>query len=255
MGTWTVGLLLASSLALGSGAGHHALPGSLDDGLGLPDEPVESLDLGPLDEVTSPVDEGLSSTMSIVEPLIEPVIEPIEEIVEPVVDPLIDEVLEPVVEVPVDPDPLPDEGGDPLPPPQPPEDAVGADPDPGASTVLPTDPAAPEPTPGFEPAAAPGAARLGVGSGDERLLPLLEAARFRSPVVLPVEPGSTLEGILAWLSSGPAIVRVLAAPMELLWVLIRALISAGSGLVAPFSLLVALVVRQVREARRSSVVG
>lgn len=271
VGTWTVGLFLAGSLALGSGVGQYALPGSLDEGLGLPEEPVGSLDLGPLDEVASQVDEGVSAVVAVSEDLIEPVLDPVEEIVDPIVEPvldpliddLVDPILDPIVEDPVDPnpDPLPEEGSGRSPASQPATDPTSprsdGDAGPAVSPVsLPDRPIFEPSAPFIDQTAVPGRA-AGDDSElrDERLIPLLEAGRFRSPTALPIEPGSTLSGILAWLSSGPAIIRVLAAPMELLWVLARALVSAGSGLIAPFSLLVALIVRQVREARRSSPVA
>ena len=71
------------------------------------------------------------------------------------------------------------------------------------------------------------------------------------PVVANRIDDSSLYGrLLGWLTSTGSALRVLAAPLLGFEILVRALLSAGSGLVAPLSLLAAFVFRMLREGRR-----
>ncbi|MDX1447939.1 MAG: hypothetical protein R3246_02655 [Acidimicrobiia bacterium] len=70
--------------------------------------------------------------------------------------------------------------------------------------------------------------------------------------IVPVEDSSLYTRLLGWLSgAGSAFLGLLAGPLLALEILLRALLSAGSGLVAPASLLVSYLGRLVWESRRA----
>lgn len=186
-------------------------------------------------------------------------VDDVETAVEEVVDPLVGEVVD-VVDV------VDDDVGDPdvvttRPP------VSSGDGPPGApeldSSSLPDDGPATESVPsaevistleaGEDQAAldrpSPSADRTAIDiRSDDRLEALLLAGSRPSTMSAETPP---LDGVLAWLTEGPTIARVLAAPLALLGLLVRALLSAGSGLLAPLSLTAAIVIRQLYRARHT----
>lgn len=78
---------------------------------------------------------------------------------------------------------------------------------------------------------------LATATGLERPVPVVQAV-----------DDSIYARLLSWLGGG-GIVDLLAGPLLGLEILLRALLSAGSGLVAPTSLLAALVFVWLRESR------
>lgn len=99
-------------------------------------------------------------------------------------------------------------------------------------------------------------------SGSFELAQSLQVALTRSVLASPAVSGplvdssgsSWLLGLTGWLrSAGGGLVDLLAIPLKLLELLGRALLTAGSGLVAPASLAIAFTLHAVRDQRWQSV--
>jgi hypothetical protein len=206
-----------------------------------------------LEPVVDPVVEELEPVVDLVDPVLDPVVDlvdpaldPVEEVVDPVLDP-VDEIVDPVEEI-VDPV---EEIVDPVE-----EDPGSVDPE-GATPVEGT----PRPRPGSEPSPIPigsqppvqvssqgvgDPAAIGGPAGAAALLPSTRPEVVLSPLVT----GSLLAEILDWVRRIDA-GSILAAPFLALRVLLRALLSAGKGLLAPAVLLAGFAFLMARDRRHS----
>ncbi len=131
-----------------------------------------------------------------------------------------------------------------------PESTVPVRPDPTLPAVtttipLPTTTAAPRPTPPVTPARD-----LGSTSSLLDLHPEFQTPAVAGFVAQPQPESSHLSRILDFVG-GMTLVSFLAAPLLALEVLLRALASAGEGLLAPFAMLVLLAVALRRDHRIS----
>jgi hypothetical protein len=207
-------------------------------------EPVVDL----VDPVLDPVEEVVDPVLDPVEEVVDPVLDPVEEVVDPVLDPVdevVDPVLDPVEEI-VDP--------------------VGEVVDPHPGVVDPGDDRgnpveeAPSPSPGSAPAPVGAVVTTGVsdqgaaGSPATGGLAGTAAALLPSPqpevVLSPLVAGSLLADILDWVGRFD-VGSILAAPFLALRVLLRALLSAGKGLLAPAVLLAGFAYLMARDRRLS----
>jgi uncharacterized protein YggT (Ycf19 family) len=197
-------------------------------------EPVTDPLLEPVEELLAPVtDPLLEPVEEVLDPITDPLLDPVEEVLDPITDPLLD----PVEEV-VDPitDPV-DEVVDPL---------INPDPQPEGGTP-----------PGLSDSATVGGSVISVpslgGEGSFESQPTSAAVSFVSSAISLLPPPSSgvvvppslaqslLSQILDWLSGFDA-GSFLAAPFLGLRVLLRALASAGQGLLIPGMMLVVLAV-------------
>lgn len=205
--------------------------------------------------ITEPVDETLEPVLEPVVPLPDSLLEPVDDLLAPLTDPITDPILDPVEEV-VDPiiDPV-EEVVDPV------EDVI--DP-PSEPSLLPADdgnhlgsPVLPPPSPTEGDSSRPPAGVVGSRgepvassaasfvSSAVSLLPPPSAGLVLAPTTL---PQSLLTHILDWLSEADA-GSLLKAPFFGLQVLLRALASAGSGLLVPGLLLVTFAFLMGRDRR------
>ncbi|HEY7582764.1 MAG TPA: hypothetical protein VIB78_03990 [Acidimicrobiia bacterium] len=244
-------ILFALALPARAGLG-DLLGGVLEDPISELTEPltplvtsvplVEDL-LETTESLTSPVvtvvDSLASPLVTVVDEVVSPIIEPVEEIVDPeVVEPPLDpvtEVLDPVLDVPVAP----------LPPVEPIPTLVN-------STTAPTRFEIVEQTFDQVAVAPPVVADIDRSAPPTNTIQrALLSSIVRSSVSLRDREGNVpvvtnpdwLNALRGWLESGvAALLDVIAIPARLLEILLRALLSAGSGLVAPAAILVSLAV-------------
>jgi hypothetical protein len=94
----------------------------------------------------------------------------------------------------------------------------------------------------------------GTGSGSDPTALRVVAAAEPAPLSEPSGPdGAVYARLLGWLTAGGfGVLGVLAAPLLGLEILLRALLSAGSGLVAPLSLLASYLVRLIWVGRQDA---
>lgn len=244
--------------------------------------------LNPVDDLPI-IDEVLDPVLEIVDPVVDlvaPVVDPLGEVVDPIVgggvDPVLDQIVMPVVEEVVQPileEVVPPLVEDPVPPPveeivPPPLDdlfpPIGSVVDPGGSAVA--GPASPgnesartsEPTSQFE--SSPGnvdageslvlahslQSRLAV-DGQEAKLETGTSSRVAETRIHAASIG-WLDGLTDWLrSAADGLLGLLTLPVRLFEILIRALLTAGSGLVAPASLLLVFTAYAIRDRRSGRV--
>jgi hypothetical protein len=259
-------LALVAILTLGLASPAQAGLGDLGDGLL---DPVEELPL--IGGIVEPVVEVVEPVEEVVEPVLAPVVDPVVEVLDPVVEEVVDpvvEVVDPVVEV-VDPvvevvDPVV-EVVDPV--------VEVVDPvvevvDPPGSIV---DHVADEPSvieegvSSIESVAASGPSLAGHvdqilsdvdDHGSLGLAQTLQAALASTRGTLPTVAGRLVDssgaawlmGLTDWLHrTANYLMDVLSIPLRLLEILVRALLTAGSGLVAPASLALAFTIYAVRD--------
>jgi uncharacterized protein YggT (Ycf19 family) len=201
-------------------------------------EPVgEILDpvVDPVVEVLSPItDPLLDPVEEVVDPITDPLLDPVEDVVDPITDPLLD----PVEEV-VDPllDPVEDVVDPPLEPNPPP---VGGGNPPGLETNSSQSPA--------------DVAGASVGPVSSSTADLVSSAVSLLPppsagvVLSPTLAQSLLSQILDWLSEFD-VGSFLTAPFLGLQVLLRALASAGRGLLVPGAMLAVFAILMARDRR------
>lgn len=210
-----------------------------------------------VDSLASPVvtvvDQLASPVVTVVEQVVSPIAEPLDEVVGPIVEP-VTEIVDPgVVEPPVDPvdpvteilDPVLDVPPAPLPPIEPTLPVVN-------STETVTRFEVVELTFDQVPVAIPIAADIDRSAPPtETIQRALLSSIIESSVSLQDREGNDpvvtnsdwLSALRGWLASGVSgFFDVVAIPARLLEILLRALMSAGSGLVAPAAILVALAV-------------
>lgn len=263
-------ILFALALPAQAGLG-DLLGGMLEDPISELTEPlaplvtsvplVEDL-LETTEALTSPVvtvvDSLASPVVTIVEQVVSPTAEPSDEVVDPIVEPVeeivdpVEEIVDPVVEPPIDPvdpvtqilDPVLDVPPPSLPPAEPTLPVVNSTESVTRFEVVEStfdqvlvtpieediDRSAP-PTDTIQRALLSSIVESSVALRDRE---------GNDPVVTNPDWLSALRG---WLESGvSALLDVIAIPARLLEILLRALMSAGSGLVAPAAILVALAV-------------
>ncbi|HJQ94138.1 MAG TPA: hypothetical protein VJ935_00320 [Acidimicrobiia bacterium] len=200
--------------------------------------------------VVTVVDQLASPVVTVVEQVVSPIAEPPDEVVDPIVEP-VEEIVDPeVVKPPIDPvtetpDPVLDVPPAPIPPIEPTLPVVNS----GESVTR------------FEiveltfdqvSVAIPIEADVDrSASPTEAIQRALLSSILESSVSLQDREGNDsvltnsdwLSALRGWLASGvSALLDVIAIPARLLEILLRALLSAGSGLVAPAAILVALAV-------------
>jgi uncharacterized protein YggT (Ycf19 family) len=245
--------LILLLIAAPANAAPHSLSFSLGELLGpvvAPLEPVAESAGDLLEPITEPTGEILEPVidpaLEVLSPVTDPLLEPVEEVVDPITDPLLDpveEVVDPITDPITDPvedvvDPITDpvdEVVNPLrdPDPQPEGGTPPGSPDPatdGGSVIS-------VPSLGGEGSfeSQPTSAGESIVSSAISLLP----PRSGGVVVAPSLAQSLLSQILDWLSGFDA-GSFLAAPFLGLRVLLRALASAGQGLLIPGMMLVVL---------------
>ncbi len=208
--------------------------------------------LGPLVEPLKPVTESVGTVLApTTEPageILEPVADPVVEVLSPVTDPLLDpveEVVNPITDPPLDPveevdDPILDTVEDVIDPPiEPNPPPIGGGTPPGSETnssqLVGVAGSLVESSPSL---------RSDLVSSAVSLLPPSSAGVVLSPTLTQ----SLLSQILDWLSGLDA-GSLLSAPFLGLQVLLRALVSAGRGLLVPAVMLVALAIFMARDRR------
>ncbi|HUO47035.1 MAG TPA: hypothetical protein VM470_09425 [Acidimicrobiia bacterium] len=207
----------------------------------------------PVGEVLEPLTDPVMDTLS---PITDPLLEPVEDELLPVTEPL----LQPTLEEPATPTTQP---------PAPQETGSGEDAGPvGATRPEEVAPVAQEteaeaqspqvradhPVSGSDQSSGPVGSSVNSGGGSTLLLAatrLLVNPDTTLPTVAPVVSSSLLAAILEWVGRIDA-GSVLAAPWLALRVLLRALASAGQGLLAPVTLLIGLATLM---APRERIVG
>jgi hypothetical protein len=247
---------LVAILTLGLASPAQAGLGDLIDGLL---DPVEELPV--LGEIVDPVvgaivDPVVEELDPVVETVVDPVVEVVDPVVEEVVDPVV-EVVDPVVEEVVDPvvevvDPVVEE----VPPVVGIMDHVADEPPVIEEGVLP-----------IESVAAPGPSLAGHidqilsdvdDLGSLALARVLQAALANTRGTLPTVAGTLVDtsgagwlmGLTDWLrGTANGLADFLSIPLRLLELLVRALLTAGSGLVAPASLALAFTIYAVKDRR------
>ena len=258
-------ILFALALPARAGLG-DLLGGVLEDPISELTEPlvplvtsvplVEDL-LETTEALTSPVvtivDSLASPVVTVVEQVVSPIAEPPDEVVGPIVEP-VEEIVDPgVVEPPVDPvdpvteilDPVLDVPPAPLPPIEPTLPVVNSGETLTRFEVV-------ELTFDQVPVAIPIEADIDQSAPPtETIQRALLSSIIESPVSLQDREGNDpvtkstdwLSALRSWLEAGlNGLLDVVAIPARLLEILLRALMSAGSGLVAPAAILMALAV-------------
>jgi hypothetical protein len=245
-------LALVAILTLGLASPAQAGLGDLGDGLL---DPVEELPL--IDGIVEPVVEVVEPVVEVVEPVLAPVVDPVVEVLDPVVEEVVDpvvEVVDPVVEV-VDPvvevvDPVVEV----VDPPGSIVDHVADEPsviEEGVSSI--------ESVAAWGPSLAGHVDQILSDVDDHGSLGLaqtLQAALASTRGTLPTVAGRLVDssgaawlmGLTDWLHrTANYLMDVLSIPLRLLEILARALLTAGSGLVAPASLALAFTIYAVRD--------
>jgi hypothetical protein len=214
----------------------------------------------PVDPLAGVVDAALD--LPVVDPVVETVLTPVvEEVVEPVVEeiiaPIVEEVVPPIIDVVTDPgiDPLPEI----IPPPEVPPVVPAVGVPPGSGTLPPS--GSPQLDLGSSPGLFSSDVTLEINNDYEGALVLARSMQsaLADPITVSLvsersssmeSSGGWLTGLTGWLRAvAEGLLSVLAFPIRLLELLWRAMFSAGSGLVAPISLLVAYTVSALRERR------
>ncbi|MGQ0848126.1 MAG: hypothetical protein ACT4OP_03260 [Actinomycetota bacterium] len=228
-GRWVrvAGPLLALGLSVVAAPAQADLFDPLQEAAGTISETVET--------VTAPVDEATPLLPPPSEQAGDPVIGTVEEFIDPVTEP-IDRLLP---SQPVDPSPSPAD--------RPRDEPVAASPTPIDRPFAEQPPPSPFPTVDGRLAEPSPSGSTGPGPDVASVLVNLEAPSepepHSNPAVKPAAPtpdtrSAWLGWLAAWLSN--TFTLLMAAPIRALELLIRALLTAGSGLVAPASLLVAV---------------
>ena len=264
----TVGLVSLSMIAIPAQAGLGDLLDDLLDPVG--DVPI-------VGDIVDPIVEGVVDPIvdGIVDPVAGDLLDPIaDEILAPVLNPIVEGVVAPIVDTVIPPQ---------VPPVVPP--VVEVVPPPGTTTTTaPQSPAVTEPAMavtsesyGVSPSGYPGGAPIG-SPATEPLGPTQVATELQSlqaalavqtalldnEVPDPAGQGGAhltevqmidtgwLNGLTNWLRSGAnGLLDLLAMPVRLLELLSRALLTAGSGLIAPLSMLLAFTAYLIKDRRWS----
>jgi hypothetical protein len=249
---------LVAILTLGLASPAQAGLGDLIDGLL---DPVEELPV--LGEIVDPVVGGIVDP--VVDPLIEDVFTPaVENVVAPIVEPVVEEVLPPVVDEvvpPIDQIEVPPLIDDVTTPPIESITVPGTSGRADSPTIRTSFTNLNDPAPARENLPNGSTHILGNGNGNGRSLVLAHALQTAlvgtagtPPTVAGRLADSTgagwLMGLTDWLrGTANGLADLLSIPLRLLELLARALLTAGSGLVAPASLALAFTIYAVRDRR------